>query len=1057
MSRFVLYCLGWDSSFNSTIDGIVLSSVELESPTKMSILEGEHMLSVYRNAYDTTGTTGTFEAITERILDGKQGLGEKTRMCRILAATDPKAYRVYKEKQLPAVTFAGIFPKKQRKAEYLQIHSGDIVIDIDGLTHSQLVDLLAFFAQHPYVKLTFISPSGSGIKLVVSVTPVPTNDAEHKTAWHACVDFFQNEAEEYGFEIDPSGKDCSRLCFLVQDPQAIYNPNPQKITWDKSNVYLHTSDLSDYEHSEADTSNLHAFLKSQDVKILGKRDRGGSFVECLNRAEHTDGKQGKTDTFIRLCENGLIYHCSHAHCADKKSRWFFDQRGIHHDPFRKTATRYHIDKGHQHRTSEIDTEREANQSVLEKWLQDTDTAEGKHLLNFGSAAGTGKTTAATTTVNNLLYIGKTTEEADSVYEILNNLEQDCYRHRPRLYNRDHPDWNTLAIGLTENDRPCISPELCNIHAQRIGTPNAICSQCPAQNVCKDDGYLAQAKIEKNTSKVIYAETEKLACDEVFRGRVKHICRKDHVLIVDEVNPLELTQKRILTRDMLYDLTERFRHPHEKTITGYNTLKSLLDLISTAETPDHFLTGIAETLDAIDDIEALDKQIEQYPLGVIFHERRAEATHNRPLEATLCYQSQDVTVPIVNHETADDTPAFFIGENVPIEIEKYQIRFMPYSFLQKTGLSTLDNPPHRYTNLLKDLKKFLNENPNPETAPFAFDPKTQIFDFHLKPTLNHRRVIFNTASDPDNLIGEKYRNTGISITRHTGQTPAWKDPIVFQIATGKYLPRHSLISNDGGTLTLKPYAQQMIDQLITPSINIGLKTLVVAPKAFQEIEAVKTLDCQIINHHHAEGRNDFQDCDIVFIFHYEPDHNSIPIHAKHTFHNPEAPLSFDRDTRHITVGSVSFEKNVYTDSRVQAIYNRECRARLMQSAMRLRPNIHEGKIIVFLTAEPVDIPVNPVAFHPTDAKLFSGDWCQFMTDIQAQDTETDIQAVMEREGVSESTARRKTKDARARDTTKTDRDTEIFRRYAAGQSKKQIATELGIGQGTVKRVLDKHAS
>ena len=997
------------------------------------------MLSVYRNAYDTAGTTVTFEAIIEHIRDGKRGLNEKTRMCRILAATAPEAYKLYKEKELPAVTFAGIFPKKQRKAEALALHSGDIVIDIDGLTPNQIVDLLAFFAQHPYIKLAFISPSGRGIKIVVSVTPVPKNDAEHKTAWHACVDFFENESEEYGFEIDPSGKDCSRLCFLVQDTQAIYNSNRQKITWDPSNVYLHTSDLSDYKHSESDTSNLHAFLKSQEVKILGKRDRGGFFVECLNRAEHTDRKQGKTDTFIRLCENGLIYHCSHSHCTDKKSRWFFEQRGIRHDPFRKTATRYHVDKGHQHRTSNIETEREANKSVLVKWIQDTENAKEKHLLLLSSAAGTGKTTAAITTAENLLYIGKTTQEADSVYEVLNEQGLDCYRHRPRLYNRDHPDWNTLPIGLSENDRPCISPELCNIHAQRIGTPNAICSKCPAQNVCKDDGYLAQAKIEKNTRKVIYSETEKLACDEVFRGRVKHICRKDHVLIVDEVNPLELTQKRILTRDMLYDLTERFRHPHEKTITGYHVLKAFLDLISTAETPDHFITDISDTIAAIDDIETLDKQIEQYPLGVVFHERRAEATHNRPLEATLCYQSQDVTVPVVDHETADDTPAFFISKDVPIETDKYQIRFMPYSFLQKVGLATLDNPPHRYSHLLRDLKTFIDENPSLETAPFMFDPKTQVFDFHLKPTLNHRRVIFNTASDPDNLIGEKYRDTNISITRHTGQTPAWKDPLVFQIATGNYLPRHSLIRSDSETLTLKPYAQQMIDYLITPSLKAGLKTLVVAPKAFQEIEAVKTLDCEIINHHHAEGRNDFQDCDIAFIFHYEPCHNTLPLQAKHTYHAPETPLSFDRDTRNITVGSVSFEKNTYTDPRVQAIYNRECRARLMQSAMRLRPNIHEGKIIVFLTAEPVDIPAKPVAFHPTDAKLFTGDWHQFMTYLQAQDTETDVQAVASREGVSQRTAERKTKNARA--SKKVERDNRILELHHDRQSQRSIESTM----------------
>lgn len=1012
------------------------------------------MLSVYRNSYDTTGTTVTLEAIIERILDGKRGLDEKTRECNILASTDPDSYKRYKEKVLSAVTFAGFFPPKHRKAAALAGHSGCVVLDIDGLSPSQIPELLAILAQHPYVLLAFVSPSGLGIKIVVRVTPIPTNDVEHKTAWQACVDFFENEAAEYGFEIDPSGKDCSRLCYLAHDPQAIVHSESTPITWDPSNVYLHTSDLEDYEHSETDTSSLQSFLESQEVRILGRRQRGGFFIECLNRAEHSRNLQGQTDSFIRLCENGLIYHCSHSHCEDKKSGWFLEQRGINRDPFRKTPNRYHVDTTYQHHTSDMDTERDANKTVLTQWLDDTEKAKGKHLLILGSAAGTGKTTAAVTSAEALLYIAKTTEEADNVFEVLDEQELDCYRHRSRLYNRDHEKWNTLPIGLGENNRPCIDPERCNLHAERIGTPNAICSQCPAWDVCNDDGYLSQAKIEKNTSKVIYAETESLACDEIFKERVKRICRKDDVLIVDEVNPLSLTQQRTLTRDMLYDLAERFRHPHETIKDGYLTLKALLDLISTAETPEQLITGMADWMHSIEDTDTLDEQITKYPLGVVFHKRRAGAAHNQPFEATLCYQYQEEIVPVVDFETADYTPAFYVPSDTPIQTETYQIRFVPYTFLTKVGIATLDDPPRRYTHLLRDIKTFLDENPDTETAPFDFDPKAQSFEFHLKPTLNHRRVIFNTASDPDNLISKAYRDTDISITRHTGQTPQWKSPLVFQIATGNYLPRHSLVEREGEELILKPYAQKMINQFVLPSINTGLKPLIVAPKAFQEIEAVKSLDCEIINHHHAEGRNDYQDCDIVFIFHYEPNHNTLPLQAKHIHRNPETPLSFERDTAPINVGSVSFEKNVYTDQRVQAIYNRECRARLMQSAMRLRPNIHKGKIIVFLTAEPVDIPVTPVAFRPTDANLFTGDWQQFMDNLQAQDTETDVQAVTERDGVSQRTAERKTKDAR--DTAKADRDMEICHRYAAGESKKQIATDMKIGRATVKRILEKHA-
>ena len=181
---------------------------------------------------------------------------------------------------------------------------------------------------------------------------------------------------------------------------------------------------------------------------------------------------------------------------------------------------------------------------------------------------------------------------------------------------------------------------------------------------------------------------------------------------------------------------------------------------------------------------------------------------------------------------------------------------------------------------------------------------------------------------------------------------------------------------------------MIESFIKPSIEAGLKTLVIAPKAFQEVESVSewaTLDPDnyiprqnaiLTNHHRAEGRNDYQDCDIVFEFHYEPNHDEIQADTKHLYRNAETPIDFTREKQTVSVNGVEFKKTVYTDNRVQTVYNRECRSRLMQGPMRLRPNIHEGKTIVFLTAEPIDIPVTPVPFTPRDKDKFNGNWADF---------------------------------------------------------------------------------
>ena len=43
---------------------------------------------------------------------------------------------------------------------------------------------------------------------------------------------------------------------------------------------------------------------------------------------------------------------------------------------------------------------------------------------------------------------------------------------------------------------------------------------------------------------------------------------------------------------------------------------------------------------------------------------------------------------------------------------------------------------------------------------------------------------------------------------------------------------------------------------------------------------------------------------------------------------DTPRIFDRARKEVTVNGVRFKKNVYTEEAVQAVYNRECRQRLM---------------------------------------------------------------------------------------------------------------------------------
>ena len=220
-------------------------------------------VSIYEKANDKQGKVTTLSEVIERIRTGADGLDGTTRYLNVISQTDPATYKIEKEK-LKAFTPSGTFPPYKRKAKHLLAHSAHIIIDIDRLTPGQIADLLAELAQMPYVVLAFVSPSGKGIKVLVRVDPIPRNDLEHKGAYQACLDFFEDLTEEYGFTIDTGGKDCSRLCFLAHHPHPVVNTAAPAITWDRE-TYL-KAEKEKQERFEAEAKK--PYTGNIDIKAL---------------------------------------------------------------------------------------------------------------------------------------------------------------------------------------------------------------------------------------------------------------------------------------------------------------------------------------------------------------------------------------------------------------------------------------------------------------------------------------------------------------------------------------------------------------------------------------------------------------------------------------------------------------------------------------------------------------------------------------------------------------------------------------------------------------------
>ncbi|MEX2335707.1 MAG: BT4734/BF3469 family protein [Fulvivirga sp.] len=129
---------------------------------------------------------------------------------------DAKEARKYKAFQFDYVTFSGTFSKRNDKN--LRKHSGLLTIDFDHVQDISGLKAELLKDQYFETELLFVSPSGDGLKWVI---PIDLTKASHQDYFKAVANYIQHK---YQLEIDQSGKDISRACFLPHDPQIFINP-----------------------------------------------------------------------------------------------------------------------------------------------------------------------------------------------------------------------------------------------------------------------------------------------------------------------------------------------------------------------------------------------------------------------------------------------------------------------------------------------------------------------------------------------------------------------------------------------------------------------------------------------------------------------------------------------------------------------------------------------------------------------------------------------------------------------------------------------------------------
>jgi predicted P-loop ATPase len=180
-----------------------------------------------------------------------------------LRKAETKAFRDILKKGLPAVTISGLFGTS-RATQNLIEHSGFLQLDFDNV--SDLEIKLQELKKDVYSFAVFLSPSGTGIKVIVKVIPDKT---KHFKSFIQLQTYYK---ETFSLNIDAQCKDVSRLMFLSSDENLYVNENSSEwIVTQNENELLFNEILIEFEKT-------NQFIEGKRNDFVFKLAR-----ECCNK------------------------------------------------------------------------------------------------------------------------------------------------------------------------------------------------------------------------------------------------------------------------------------------------------------------------------------------------------------------------------------------------------------------------------------------------------------------------------------------------------------------------------------------------------------------------------------------------------------------------------------------------------------------------------------------------------------------------------------------------------------------------------------------------------
>lgn len=245
--------------------------------------------------------------------------GSFSEQVNYLRSLDKATYDKEKLK-LPALTWSGTFT--ERLDVKVEEYSGLVCLDIDHIEMSVIEALKPQLNEDPYVRYAFISPSNSGIKIIVKVN---TGKEHHKAAFLHLQKVFE---EKYFLSVDPSGKNVARLCFVSSDDKAIVKETSEVFEVDikmgvVEPVISDRSKFSNYQNSSDNNNIFKTCIKWVERTMEYKQGGRNHFIHALACALNRTGVPIDEAEFMILAEYADFEQKEAHQCC--KSAYFRNQ------------------------------------------------------------------------------------------------------------------------------------------------------------------------------------------------------------------------------------------------------------------------------------------------------------------------------------------------------------------------------------------------------------------------------------------------------------------------------------------------------------------------------------------------------------------------------------------------------------------------------------------------------------------------------------------------------------------------------------------------------------